>query len=297
MTPEIRLHFMALEHRMSFCIVYLASPRDFEHGGQKRIDMLRISLQRTKQLFPTRDIFIFHEDYTDEDKESLPPIKEYIQVDFSGGDEHYNPETNRRKGYLMMCRFFCGIMQSYPQLAPYTHYMRLDDDSLFLEPYISEARVGELLKYDYVYRALYTEPPCMNDHPLWEFTLSFLRKERAQEWDIALLKKTLHERYLMKGGTWANDVPYNNFHLSSIALWKHPLVQRYLHALETEGGILKYGWFDASVHAMVAFVLSWFTRATYVEDPTWGYRHNCHLHAVRGVSPARFLTEFFPKSL
>jgi hypothetical protein len=284
-------------YQMSFCIVYLASPRDFEVDGRPRIDILRLSLQRTKQLFPETDIFICHEDYTEEDKQSLAPVKEYIQVDFSGGDEHYSPETKRRKGYLMMCRFFCGQLQRLPQLQAYTHYMRLDDDSLFLEPYITPTRVQELLKYDYVYRTLYNEPPCVPSHSIWDFTIAFLRKERVQEWDLNLLKKTLQDRYLAVNGSWANNVPYNNFHISSIALWNHPLVRRYLDTIEKEGGILKYGWFDASIHGMVVFVLSWFTRATYAEDPTWGYRHNCQITGVRGQSRPRIGDEFFPSSL
>jgi hypothetical protein len=282
---------------MSFCIVYLASPRDFHYAGQKRIDMLRVSLQRTKQCFPTTDIFVFHEDYTEEDKASLPPVKEYIPIDFSGGDDHYDPKTERRKGYLMMCRFFCGPLQATPQLQNYTHYMRLDDDSLFIEPYITEARVNELLRYDYVYRTMYNEPPCRADHTLWDFTLGFLRAEGVQERDIVGLKAMLKENWLLNGDTWANNVPYNNFHLSSLALWKNPLVRRYIDAIEREGGVLRYGWFDTSVQAMIALVLRWFTRTSAVCDPTWGYRHNCHISRMHDSAVGGTAPEFFPSSL
>jgi hypothetical protein len=259
--------------------------------------MLRVSLQRTKQLFPSRDIFIFHEDYTEEDMAYLPSVKEYIKVDFSGGDEHYSPLTKRRKGYLMMCRFFCGIMQSTPQLQAYTHYMRLDDDSLFLEPYISEARVQELLQYDYVYRTMYNEVPCLPEHTLWDFTLQFLRNQGVSERDITDMKKMLKENHFLNGDDWANNVPYNNFHLSSLALWKNPLVRRYLDAIEQEGGILKYGWYDASIHAILAFALRWFTRTSVACDPTWGYRHNCHISRIHDHSMGGTAAEFFPSSL
>lgn len=282
---------------MSFCIVYLASPRDFAYEGYKRIDMLRVSLQRTKQLFPNTDIFIFHEDYTEEDMSSLPNVKEYIQVDFSGGDEQYDTKTQRRKGYLMMCRFFCGILQDIPQIQQYTHYMRLDDDSLFLEPFITESRVRELLQYDYVYRTVYNEVPCRSEHTLWDFTIDFLRKEGVKEYDIAEMKEMLKENYLMNGNIWANNVPYNNFHLSSLALWKNPLVRRYLADIEQVGGILRYGWYDASVHAMIVFVLRWFTRTKTVCDATWGYRHNCHISKMYHNSVGGTASEFFPSSL
>lgn len=282
---------------MSFCIVYLASPSDFRCRDRKRIDILRVSLQRTKQLFPNTDIFIFHEDYTEEDKRFLPPVKEYIQVDFSGGDDRYDPKTERRKGYLMMCRFFCGPMQETPQLQSYTHYMRLDDDSLFLEPFISENRVKELLRYDYVYRTVYNEVPCRPEHTLWEFTLDFLRKEGVKDYDITAMKKMLKENLLMNGDTWANNVPYNNFHLSSLALWKNPLVRRYLAEIEKVGGILRYGWYDASIHAMIVFVLRWFTRAVVGCDTTWGYRHNCHISKMYHDSVGGTASEHFPSSL
>lgn len=282
---------------MSACIVYLASPRDFDYAGQKRIDILRVSLQRTKECLPNTDIFIFHEDYTEEDKASLPPVKEYIQVDFSGGEEHYNPETERRKGYLMMCRFFCGPMQETPQLQAYTHYIRLDDDSLFLEPYITEDRVRTLLQYDYVYRTMFNEVPCLPAHTLWDFTLEFLRKEGVKEHDIVGLKAMLKQNWLMNGDTWANNAPYNNFHLSSLALWKNPLVRRYLAAIEQVGGVLRYGWYDASLHAMVAFVLRWFTRTSVVCDSTWGYRHNCHISRMHDDAIGGTAPEFFPSSL
>jgi len=282
---------------MSFCIVYLASPREFQYEGQKRIDMLRVSLQRTKQCFPNTDIFIFHEDYTEEDMASLPPVKEYIKVEFSGGDEHYDPKTERRKGYLMMCRFFCGPMQSTPQLQNYTHYIRLDDDSLFLEPFITEARVQELLRYDYVYRTMFNEVPCMPEHTLWSFTLDFLRKEGVKEHDIVGLKRMLKEHWLMNGDDWANNAPYNNFHMSSLALWKNPLVRRYLDAIEQVGGVLRYGWFDASIHGIVAFALRWFTRTSVTCDPTWGYRHNVHISRMYDDPIGGSAPEFFPSSL
>jgi hypothetical protein len=296
MKLETQTHFIKLI-TMTFCIVYLASPREFHYVGRLRIDMLRLSMTRTKQLFPDTDIFVFHEDYTESDKESLPPVKEYIQVDFSGEDEHYNPETNRRKGYLMMCRFFCGPLQSYPQLQNYTHYIRLDDDSLFLEPFVTPKRIEELSSYDYIYRTLYNEQPCIPTQTIWDFTLEFLRKQKVQEWDIELMKKTLDQRYLMKDGTWANNVPYNNFHFSSLALWRHPLVKKYIDAIEAEKGVLKYGWFDASIHAMVALVLPWFTRAKVGCDSTWGYRHNGYISQMYGTAFERVADDFFPTSL
>mgnify|MGYP001997818112 CR=1 FL=1 len=44
----------------------------------------------------------------------------------------------RPKGYLMMCRFFSGEMQKHPALQKYDGYIRFDDDSFLIEPFISQ---------------------------------------------------------------------------------------------------------------------------------------------------------------
>ena len=175
--------------------------------------------------------------------------------------------------------------------------MRLDDDSLFLEPFLTEERMELLIKYDYVYRMMYNEAPCLPEHTLWDFTLDFLQHERVKERDINDMKRMLDEHELWFKGTWANNVPYNNFHVSSLALWKNPLVRRYLDAIEQVGGILKYGWYDASVHAMIAFVLRWYTRTTVAHDSLWGYRHNYHVAKLYSKGLGPISDEFFPSSL
>ena len=53
---------------MSFCIVYLASPREFRiNPTTTRTEVLRVSYHITREHFPTTDVYIFHEDYTEED--------------------------------------------------------------------------------------------------------------------------------------------------------------------------------------------------------------------------------------
>ena len=158
---------------MSLCIIYLASPRHFKAGDILRKDILRVSYHITQQHFPTTDIFIFHEDYTEEDKQLFPGVKEFIQVDFSGVDSVYNPSAGR-KGYLMMCRFFCGPLQSYPQLQSYSHYMRLDDDSFFMEPFLTEEIVKQTcLNGKYIYRSIFWENK--PQQTLFQFTMHFLK--------------------------------------------------------------------------------------------------------------------------
>ncbi len=224
-------------------------------------------------MFPTTDILVFHEDYTEEEFAQLPEVTRFIQVDFSGKTS--NPSLRRPYGYLMMCRFFSGVMQSHPEVTKYSHYMRLDDDSYFQTPYLTPEHVEQtLLKHDYVYRSMFEDPK--DQQSLWEFTLDFLRKEGYGA-HLEILKNELRKRYILRGDTYTGLAPYNNFHIASQRLWQNPLTQRYIAALEESNGILQKGWMDANVHAMVACVLSLFMGMKIHHDATFGYRHNRHV--------------------
>lgn len=255
---------------MRWCIVYLASPRSFG-----RHEVLKASLRIAKKCFPTTDIYVFHEDYTDQDLADLPPIKEAIQVDFSGHDDVYNPATGRRKGYLMMCRFFCGVLQSYPQLQSYSHYMRLDDDSFFLDPYPTETQIQRMLQQDYTFRSLFLEG--VSHQSLYDFTMGFLHRNGVGFIKMNNIKTTLVREGVLRDGKYSGLAPYNNFHMSSLRMWKHPLVVRYLQEIESIGGILRYGWLDANVHAMVVYVLSQVASFRILNELWFGYRHNTHV--------------------
>jgi hypothetical protein len=254
---------------MSWCIVYLVSPRSFN-----RHDILKASLRIAKRCFPTTDIYLFHEDYTPEDFADLPPIREAIQVDFSGFDDVHNPAFGR-KGYLMMCRFFSGILQSTPQLQSYSHYMRLDDDSFFLEPYITESQLQSMLKHDYVFRSLFHE--AKPQQGLYDFTMNFLARNGVNHLRLLQIQTSLFRRKIVtRDWKYTGLAPYNNFHISSLALWRHPLVVRYLREIELCGGILRYGWLDANIHAMIVFVFPYVIPVRVLNDVWFGYRHNVH---------------------
>ena len=255
---------------MNWCIVYLASPRSFG-----RHEILKASLRIAKKCFPSTDIYVFHEDYTDQDFGDLPSIKEAIRVDFSGHDDVYNPATGRRKGYLLMCRFFCGILQSTPQLQSYSHYMRLDDDSFFLEPYPAETHIQRMLQQDYTFRTLFLEE--QSQQSLYEFTIAFLKRNGVGHLTLIQIKSALTSARFLYEGRYTGLAPYNNFHMSSLRMWKHPLVVRYLQEIESIGGILRYGWLDANVHAMIVYVLSQVASLRVLQELWFGYRHNTHV--------------------
>ncbi len=264
---------------MSWCIVYLASPKShhiFNDPNQaSRLELLRASLGIVRSHFPTTDIFVFHEDYDEEQFAQLPGVTEFIKVDFAGQEELCNTSLRRPYGYLMMCRFFSGVMQSHPRVREYTHYMRLDDDSYFQTPYLTEEYVKtNLLKHDYVYRSVFQDT--QDQESLFQFTLDFLRKEGYGAY-IDTLKHELRKKFVMKGDTYNGIAPYNNFHIASQRLWQNPLIQRYISAIEESHGILQKGWMDANIHAMIVYVLTLFCGMKIHHEATFGYRHNRHV--------------------
>jgi hypothetical protein len=221
------------------------------------------------------DLLVFHEDYTTEDMLQLPGVTSFHQVDFSGQEAYRTPTLRRPYGYLMMCRFFSGQMQMHPALQAYTHYMRLDDDSYFIAPYLTQEHVErEYLKHDYVYRSTFGD--LQDQQSLWEFTLAFLRSNGYGA-HIEPLKAHLRKAFFLKGDSYTGLAPYNNFHISSLRFWHNDVVQRYLKALEESHGILKYGWMDANIHGMLMYVLTLFIGMKIHNDTSFGYRHNGHV--------------------
>lgn len=267
---------------MSWCIVYLASPRSHhiynDPTKYSRLELLQGSVAIARNLFPTIDILVFHEDYTDEDMASLPGVTKFISVDFTGREHLYTRPLRRPYGYLMMCRFFSGIMQSHPEVKAYTHYMRLDDDSYFLEPYLSEATVTQsLLQHDYVFRSTFRDP--QDQQSLWEFTVDFLRGEGYGA-HIETLKTVLRKKYFLVKDWYTGLAPYNNFHIASQRLWQNPLTQRYIAAIEASNGIFQRGWMDANIHGMIIYVLTLFMGMKIHHDASFGYRHNVHVSVL-----------------
>ncbi len=261
----------------SWCIVYLASPKDRPFGPvdgvERRVEILKASLEGTKRVFPTTDIFIFHEDFDDSIQQFLPPVKEYIQVDFSGHEDVFVKHAFP-KGYILMCRFFSGILQRTPQLQAYTHYMRLDDDSYFHAPWITETQVNAMCSHDYVYRSVFYD---LKDHQsLYEETLAFV-SENGYAKHIPELKRWLTDRNVIQRSHYTGIAPYNNFHVSSLRLWSHPLVAAYVDRLEAKNGCLTHGWLDANIHAMIIWVLCPLIGMHVHHEGGFGYRHNKHV--------------------
>lgn len=273
---------------MRLCILYLASPTkavvDPTKDLRRRYDALKYSMTTMRVLFPTTPMIVFHEDYTAEDMAGLPSDTKFVQIDFSGFDDVY-VRVHASKGYMMMCRFFSGLVQSHPALQEYTHYIRMDDDSYMKEPYLTEQRIKEYESFDYVHRSVFYE--AKSQQSLFDFTFHFLRKNGLFGGNEITVKSGLRrDRILNDANRYTGKAPYNNFHFSSLALWRHPVVVRYIREIEAMNAILRYGWLDANIHAMILWLLIPTLRLNLkcTTDTSFGYCHNKHLSEMYGLN-------------
>lgn len=240
-------------------VIYLAAPREWGHMKWSRLDCLAASLTMLKKYGPPLPVIVFHEDYTAEDKARLLSILSGIvfeRVDFSTHHSVYvNVRPNERVGtygYGMMCRFFSGVVQAHPLVQGYTHYLRLDDDSYIVAP-VTEATMSRMLASDYTYNSVFSDP--CND--LFKFTQDFMEGEH-------LPVPTKHNE----------NAPFTNFHAASLALWRHPVVSRYVAAIERENGCLCHRWDDAQIQGMIVNHICPVVGLKVHLEPEFAYRHN-----------------------
>ncbi len=242
-------------------VVYLASPRVNGWQDWTRLDCLEASLKLLRLHAPPWPVVIFHEDYTTEDQQRLLKIAPDItfeKINFTGKEvTHVNHRPDNRVGtygYCMMCRFFGGQMQNHPLIQAHTHYMRLDDDSYIMSPITTEM-VDKMTQADYSYRSLSGE----NHQGLFDHTVKFM-----------------NERGFKVRQPYSTSVPYNNFHISKLSMWKHPLVQDFLNGIDAISGFTQLGWTDASVHKMVTSMLCPEIGLSVYSGARFAYRHNQH---------------------
>ncbi len=260
---------------LNLIVVYLASPRDSGWLDWKRIDCLEASLKLLKLHAPQWPVIVFHEDYTDEDQKRLEKVYDPIsfeKIDISGHEQHH---VNRRPdnrvgtyGYCMMCRFFAGQLQAHPALSQYTHYMRLDDDSYIMSP-LKQESIDQMCAADYTYRSLYQEP----HQDTWNFTLKFMEREGLKKPSIP----------------FSRNSPYNNFHVSSLAMWNHPVVKKFLAEIEDGHYHVKDGWTDTAVHSAIIWLLGSALGFKFHVEKGFEYRHN--IHCVHDGSHGKYCSD------
>uniref|UniRef100_A0A6C0KE05 Uncharacterized protein n=1 Tax=viral metagenome TaxID=1070528 RepID=A0A6C0KE05_9ZZZZ len=289
---------------MNYCIVYLASPLDGYNSilstGEKRIVMMYMSLKNITSHLKL-PVIIFHEDFTEKEMNNMRNIYSNIvfeKIDMIRNDLIFkqkpcktsmlsdnkclckknsnlnkNPKSIcfRPKGYLMMCRFFSGEMQNHPSLQKYDGYIRFDDDSFLIKPFISQENfLNELKDKDYVFRSIFRES--QDQKELFNFTIDYCNSKGMNIRNILTRCKSMG--IIDKNNNYLGHSPYNNFHFSKLSLWKHPIISDYIHKLNEVGGCLKKGWMDANIHAMIIFVIMPEINLKVYGFYNFGYRHN-----------------------
>lgn len=306
---------------MNYCIIYLASPLNGYNSilstGEKRIFMLQNSIKNITQYL-NLPVIIFHEDFTDDIKLEILNIynnTSFEQVDMirndllfknkpckTSGDYNkcscnLNKNTKvkhcwRPKGYLMMCRFFCGELQRHPAIQKYDGYIRFDDDSFLIQPFINQNIFLQALNNnDYVFRSIFKEGQDQTE--LFNFTLQFCK---SKGFDINNILNRLKKLGILNGNNIYNGLaPYNNFHFCKLSLWKEPIINEYIDKIEEVGGILKKGWMDANIHAMIVFIIIPEINKKAYLFTNFGYRHNRHFSLLNNHNITYIENErFFP---
>ena len=94
--------------------------------GEDRMIMTKESVKNVTKYIKL-PVIIFHEDLTEKSKKDFLEIYSDIQFgkleSFKDNDLPYDSNVCKcGKGYMMMCRFFSGIMQNHKLLQKYESY-------------------------------------------------------------------------------------------------------------------------------------------------------------------------------
>lgn len=283
------------------CLIWLINKIDkvCKATGENRLIMAQNSVKNVT-TYMKLPVIIFHEDFTDEVKDEFINIYNNItfcKVDFQNNDLPYdNSIAKCGKGYMMMCRFFSGVMQSMDILKDYDSYIRMDDDSFLIEPFINNDKfLLEAKNYYYVNRTVFLDNPEHINNPmgLYNFTYNFCKSYKL---DIDELIPSLEELGFIENEIYTGMCPYNNFHFSKLDLWRNSIIKNYTDTIINMNGTLLYNWMDANIHAMIVFVLCPLLYIPVKEITDFGYRHNRHF-SILNSTDIRFVenVEFYPK--
>lgn len=287
---------------MKYCIVYLASSQHTKLSTEQlRFDMLCKSIENTSTIFYDQDYLIFHEDLDDTSMLTIKNIYKnvyFLKLDFERKELDFK-KYGRNKGYMLMCRFFSGELQKILIEKKYDSYIRFDDDSFLIEPFLDREKIErEMGNYDYIFRTIFTDgqPRFNNGIPmqsLFEFTKDFLKK-KGYDYNH-LIDYWKKHGFINNNGLYTGLAPYNNFHASKLSLWTHPLVNSYVDELIAINGCLMNFWMDANIHSMIIFLICPFINKKVHLKTDFGYRHNRHFSILN--SPAfqyKSNEDFFP---
>ena len=283
------------------CIIWLINKIDkiCKATGENRLIMAQNSVKNVTSYMKL-PVIIFHEDFTEEVKRDFLNIYENItfcSVDFQNNNLPYDKNVSKcSKGYMMMCRFFSGEMQSMDILKDYDSYIRMDDDSFLIEQFINQEKfLSEANKCYYTYRTIFYDNVEDINNPigLYNFTYNFCKSYKL---DIDGLLPKLKELGFLNNGKYTGLCPYNNFHFSKLDLWKNSIIKNYTDRIKNMNGTLLYNWMDANIHAMIIYILCPLLYIPTQEIKDFGYRHNKHFSILNSNRHTFKQNEdFYPK--
>lgn len=283
------------------CLIWLINKIDkvCKATGENRLIMAQNSVKNVT-IYMKLPVIIFHEDFTDKVKDEFINIYDNItfcKIDFQNNDLPYdNSMAKCGKGYMMMCRFFSGVMQSMDVLKDYDSYIRMDDDSFLIEPFINTDKfLLEANKSFYSYRTIFfdNDENINKQTGLYNFTYNFCKKHNL---NIDNLTPKLITSGFIKDNKYTGMSPYNNFHFSKLDLWRNSIIKNYTDTIININGTLLYNWMDANIHAMIVFVLCPLLYIPVKEITDFGYRHNRHFSILNSITyNYKQNVEFYPK--
>ena len=262
------------------CLVWLVNRVESicKSTGEKRLVMTKESVRNVTTHIKL-PVIIFHEDLTDDIMLDFKDI--YKNISFHKLDSFrdnalpYNKSNKCSKGYMTMCRFFSGILQDHDALQSYENYIRMDDDSFLIEPFLdTDTFLKKCKGSDYVFRTIFKDNAEKINKPngLFNFTNQFCQRYKLPI--DKLIPHLIEVDFLGDLDMYTGLAPYNNFHFSSIRLWKHPVIQFYIKLIIDNNFIHKHGWMDANIHAMIIFILAPLVGMKVQNITDFGYRHN-----------------------
>ncbi len=283
------------------CIIWLINKIDkiCKATGENRLIMAKNSVSNVTRYMKL-PVIIFHEDFTEQVKDEFLDIYDNItfcKIDFVNNNLPYDKNISKcGKGYMMMCRFFSGVMQSMDILKDYDSYIRMDDDSFLIEPIIDEERfLTKANNYYYVYRTIFFDNPedMRAETGLFKFTYDFCKNYNLK---IDELIPRLNGLGFLEDEKYTGLCPYNNFHFSKLYLWKNSIIKNYTERIISMNGTLLYNWMDANIHSMIIFVLCPLLYIPVGTITDFGYRHNIHFSKLDSIGiDLKHNVEFYPK--
>ena len=236
-----------------------------------RLNELKRSLESVEQYFNFvyhYPIVIFHEsDLT----ESIPAIKGwtnsslYFQlVTFSLPDFLIHPVTQNIPcrstiGYRHMCRFNAKLVYEHPIMKWVEYVWRLDDESILTDKIrydVLDFMRNKNMLYGYIWEHVDAKN-CVTD--LWNSTERYV-----QEHNI-IPRNPLSQ--------WKSPkLYYNNFEVSSMALWRSREYRSFIEYVDRLGGIYYHRWGDAPIKGIAVNLFVPKTQLHHFKDVH--YQHN-----------------------